>query len=1399
MVQRSDYDFNTVVKVTTSGSANAGSADHTDGSGLDTAIDTYEHDSNTIILVESGTYTVSSLHSGATSTDHFGVVGVEDVSNYGAGDLPDGSEITNKPRIQPPTGNGIRWFDINMYGGGTATYHLFENMEFHMHSDDEWFSNRFTAVDGLMVRHIEITGRYPTDANADADAAGNTNWGSGRNMQVFIHDDSQATGTAATEPRIAGEGVVENVTRTGATDYVPYNEGVSMFVTTPHHLGTLLFRDITVEGGNGHAMYFRSPGAVQMERWTIRETAGWNIRNGGGDGSYVRNCTVRWDWSQRSEWPDQDRTYQESDGSTSVDISLGWVDGGSNNNSNFTDNSGIVYENNEFIANNLADLSQGSPYSGLSWNPRGVYWDGNYGAGEFVGNFFDLNVDLNTPLIAVLEDGVETASGGTNTPSDPDPVNVLGNIFQGTGNPGTSMPGDNPNGETIAYSGRDNGKVGSNCFSGATANGDPAWFEDVSNGEYWDNREADGGTINTENAAIDTHGIVESGSCTGSAPLAHTVRFQHTGTDTDPAVTYEFAAPGNIFERGESPARPVISKTGDETLLVHSASGMTANGIVANGGQDLWYCHGDPDFQSISDTSLVDVYVDGVLQQDPLGTGTTDDTILDPFYVLSDGFFAAREGAFVTSAPITMIDSFEDADLSEYSGDTTAYSTATTPSGAVVDGSYTLAKPADSGFTTIQSPEGGGLNAYPSRGDVFRLYFFTDTTDVQYVFYWTTDDPLSGSHYECRVRWPNNGASSFANGELFFTNTLPDASDEPSSALQANTLYYLEIDFDSGDDGAITGELVEESSGTSLASVSVTESSRDTGGILYSAAGMSSGTAYSDYWHIREGAGSGSATTTVTSFESADLTDWAAVTNDKRDWSIMESGMFHPAVGGGSGAPASAKLDSANADYGPVSTYTDLESALSSATSGDLVWVDGNADIDTSTSTLTVGSGVTLASDRGQGGSAGGRLHRDDGGDLLHLNSDARLNGLIVEGPVDGYTEYTNIGVHDVVAVQGSGVTIDNCEIRQGAHSGIAAGSSPTIEYCHIHSCSLSGYGYGIRLGSSHPTIDHCWFDWCRHAVAASSGGGGYDITNSYFGSKWLDHIIDHHGPESGSSILIQNCTIDGSHHQSGTGQNTSYGDTEAIYIRGDGIVDGGMTVEDCRFAHLSEPVAPGSTSEAIHTDASVSSWADANITLTNNEYGPHVNSTAVGAPRQTDAGTVTDGAYSLKAHRDSITQLASQSGLNAYPSQGDDFHARFLLKSPREEGLDYPDAFSNILFCQQDESQHNAYELEIEARNDQSHSLDLQKDDAGTDTSLLSNGAVSTTWSADVWYRAEIDLVNSGTGEMTIDIDIVNEDTGTVEVSVTATDSSSPFTSGGVGVQHSGDADIFYDDWEIV
>ena len=152
-------------------------------------------------------------------------------------------------------------------------------------------------------------------------------------------------------------------------------------------------------------------------------------------------------------------------------------------------------------------------------------------------------------------------------------------------------------------------------------------------------------------------------------------------------------------------------------------------------------------------------------------------------------------------------------------------------------------------------------------------------------------------------------------------------------------------------------------------------------------------------------------------------------------------------IGGGEGYNCAV---SAPADT--VSTLDDLLEALAQAKSGDVVYVDGNAEIDCTervyieSLVLEIPEGVTLASDRGADGSNGGMILSDtfDTNPLIHVTGpNVRVSGLRIKGPNPkrclehhnrsfregrGHEYYYKFPTSNGITARQPGLEVDNCE-----------------------------------------------------------------------------------------------------------------------------------------------------------------------------------------------------------------------------------------------------------------------------------------------------------------------------------------------------------------------------------
>lgn len=249
-----------------------------------------------------------------------------------------------------------------------------------------------------------------------------------------------------------------------------------------------------------------------------------------------------------------------------------------------------------------------------------------------------------------------------------------------------------------------------------------------------------------------------------------------------------------------------------------------------------------------------------------------------------------------------------------------------------------------------------------------------------------------------------------------------------------------------------------------------------------------------------------------------------------------------------------------------VETRSGLLSALSSASGGEIIWVENDARIDmTGDSQLSLPSGATLASGRGIDGQRGGVIHVDQGmdGDALFRCanvSDIRFTGLQLQGPhpyyfcpdagepdEPGYNAELSTAVFNYSNAGGYTAEIDNCHLWGWSQRAIAAGASSYenniyVHHCSIHHNAIEHLGYGIKLnnGSDH-LIEYNYFEMNRHAICGSGHPtNGYEARYNYVGDgpETIDHPFDMHNSQdnngsrdvAGGTISIHHNTFEPEH-----------------------------------------------------------------------------------------------------------------------------------------------------------------------------------------------------------------------------------------------------------------------------
>jgi hypothetical protein len=261
-------------------------------------------------------------------------------------------------------------------------------------------------------------------------------------------------------------------------------------------------------------------------------------------------------------------------------------------------------------------------------------------------------------------------------------------------------------------------------------------------------------------------------------------------------------------------------------------------------------------------------------------------------------------------------------------------------------------------------------------------------------------------------------------------------------------------------------------------------------------------------------------------------------------------------VGGGAGYSRIISGTEASVKY-VVSSKAELLTSLKSAKTGETVFVTGTAVIDmTGTPGVTIPAGVTLAGDRGLGGSPGGLLKRTRNlnGDweepmLVAGGDNVRVTGLRLQGemyPQDYGNKARETSEKNylvgIFAENRKGFEVDNCEIYGWAWSGISLRENgdapiPFIHHNYIHNNEARDEGYGINLYGGNALIEANLFDYNRHDVTgAGMAGEQYEARyNRILGNGnaiGAAHFDVHKDEETGTGAagaryLIHHNTID--------------------------------------------------------------------------------------------------------------------------------------------------------------------------------------------------------------------------------------------------------------------------------
>jgi hypothetical protein len=152
---------------------------------------------------------------------------------------------------------------------------------------------------------------------------------------------------------------------------------------------------------------------------------------------------------------------------------------------------------------------------------------------------------------------------------------------------------------------------------------------------------------------------------------------------------------------------------------------------------------------------------------------------------------------------VTIIDSWEDQNVAEYGGET-SYVNGFVSSPAI--DSYALDMGSDGSARTIISESGDGLNAYPSRGDIFECYVqYTKSDDSPYLM-WALPNKTTYPNDMYRVRL-DASSNTFDIAKRKDGNRPKRSSANVSTS--SGTWYRIRVEYDVDSGGVIRGKLYD--------------------------------------------------------------------------------------------------------------------------------------------------------------------------------------------------------------------------------------------------------------------------------------------------------------------------------------------------------------------------------------------------------------------------------------------------------------------------------------------------------------------------------------------------------------------------------------------------------------
>jgi len=223
---------------------------------------------------------------------------------------------------------------------------------------------------------------------------------------------------------------------------------------------------------------------------------------------------------------------------------------------------------------------------------------------------------------------------------------------------------------------------------------------------------------------------------------------------------------------------------------------------------------------------------------------------------------------------------------------------------------------------------------------------------------------------------------------------------------------------------------------------------------------------------------------------------------------------------------------------------SELITAIEAASDGDVIFIPRTAVINLTGPSITISKSITIASDRGNGGSLGALLYSTNGidanfpyrtiaGNIFYITgNNVRITGLRIKGPT-ARSDTPKCDRYYPVAIKVSGfgerqIKIDNNEMYNWPYAtvDVFGGSTDTqISHNHIHhnrryekrtDCG-HGLGYGVVLDKSHVIIEANHFNHNRHDIAGTGRGNSGYRAEYNISTRGTDHAFDMHGCKDNS------------------------------------------------------------------------------------------------------------------------------------------------------------------------------------------------------------------------------------------------------------------------------------------